>query len=89
MSDVIRIATAQDKPKTRACADCRLLLNPNQDPNFWRCAIRGGYVGLERSPPDGLCGPEAQFYEYKPTPPYRSGIFVRAWRFLFGGRGDE
>lgn len=88
MADVIRLATAQDKPKARACADCRHLLDRGRNPQFWKCDIRGLYVQIERLGGRGKCGPDAEFYEYKPVPPYRSGVFVRAWRFLFGGWAD-
>lgn len=86
MSDnVIRLATSNQSPAKRACSTCR---HREWDSliALHRCGALGFQCRHERADERGQCGSSGLMWE--PIPPRQRGAFERAWRWLFGGRGE-
>lgn len=88
MSEVVKLVHEGQRP-VRACSTCRHLVKYRPTGNLYdNCGATGFAIKVERDS-DGPCGQAGMLWEPVPEPPKPEpwpGIFVVAWRFLFGRR---
>jgi hypothetical protein len=79
MSNVVRIASSQRDPQTRACNTCRH--RPRIFASLAICKATGGYVDFERAYDQKACGPSGRLWEPMPPP---VPVLTRFKRWLIG-----